>query len=553
MNCPNPNCRQPIPDGAVFCPNCGTKPSPPVRVESGAATISGQQTVAPLRDHQAPALDAGSTFAERFAIVQKIGEGDDGLVYQATDTTTGQDVALKIFRLELASTDDSMRRLMAEASAARQIQHPNVVAVFDVAQWEGQPYMTMELVTGGNLRAWLVESVRGGAETPLASAAANIKGILSGLAEGHRRGLVHGDLKPENVLFAGDRGAAEPAIKLLDFGVATGARVSARAGSARLYAAPEQATSDAIGPSADLYAVTVIFYELLMEALPQARFEPVGKSRRDVPASIDAFIEKGLSARPRSRFQSVAEYRDALDRALAVAPPTPKPVVVPDPPTPLPPPPPQPPPPQPPAGPWASLPAKTRRWITIGGALIGLVVTYQFLGEDTGPASLPPVVDADRDGFNDTMDACPTVAGVAPNGCPQAAPPPPPPVDSDGDGVADSNDGCPQVPGPAPRGCPPAQTTASGVWRDDFNNRYQARHDGVNFEATTRVDGVPMRIVGTLNNAAAVFSVYATNTGALIFTGQGQVVRDAEGHTDINYSVVNAMGIVTPGRWHVNH
>ena len=545
MNCPNPDCAQPIPDGAVFCPNCGTTPNPPV-VEGGVRTISNQQTIAPFRDHQAPALEPGSTFADRFTIVREIGEVDDGPVSQATDTTTAEDVALKLFRPELVPDEASVKRLLAEASAARQIQHPNVVAIYDVAQWEGQPYLTMELVRGGNLRAWMVESMRAAVETPLAKAVEIVDGILNGLGEGHRRGLVHGDLKPENVLFAGDPASPGSAIKLLDFGVGSAARPGAPSVGARQYAAPEQFTSSTRTASADLYAVTMIFYELLMEALPQARFEPVGKSRPDVPAAVDALIEKGLSGRPRSRFQSVAEYREALRASMAAVPPpppSPQPVITPEPPrprpapAPAPPPPPSPvPPPQPPPpaapGGWAGLSPAIRRGIMIAGALIGLVVTYQAVTEDTGPPSPPPIIDTDGGPTNSVQQT------------------PPPPMDTDGDGVSDASDACPGVPGPAPRGCPP---TAAGVWRDDFNNRYQVTHDGLNFQATASVDGVPIRVVGTLNNVAAVFSVYATATGALLFTGQGQVVPDNAGHIDINYSVINSMGVMTPGRWHVNH
>ncbi len=324
MNCAK--CKAPLPADALFCPNCGTRPSeagaaaPPA--SGGARTYSGLSTVAPMRESTTTALEPGALFAGRYQVIRKIGEGGMGIVYQAKDTGTGQELVLKLIHPDLVSGEHAVRRLMSEGLTARQIRHPNIVAVYDVAQADGQPYFTMELVKGVSLRSWMVDAIRRGRETSLEIAAGLMKSMLAGVVEAHRMGVVHRDLKPENVLLCGDPYAGNFDLKILDFGIAraVNAPASARSGNAvgtPIYMAPEQMTSaDAVGPPADIYSLTVIFYELLMEAPPQSRWEPVGKSRPGIPKGIDDLIEKGLAARPRSRFATAAELDHALDAAM---------------------------------------------------------------------------------------------------------------------------------------------------------------------------------------------------------------------------------------------
>lgn len=151
--------------------------------------------------------------------------------------------------------------------------------------------------------------------------AANIVSqILAGLDAAHKAGVVHRDLKPENVMLAGEPSDAGADLKILDFGVARAAGAGdtgATSLGTRGYMAPEQITApDAAQPSADLYSLSVMFYELLVGVVPQGHWQPPSAGRSDVPAAIDDLIQRGLSNNPRQRPQSVAEYAQALNAAM---------------------------------------------------------------------------------------------------------------------------------------------------------------------------------------------------------------------------------------------
>jgi len=157
----------------------------------------------------------------------------------------------------------------------------------------------------------------------MATAANIIAEILSGLDAAHKAGVVHRDLKPENVMLAGEPTDAGASLKLLDFGVARAAGAGdtgATSLGTRGYMAPEQITApDAAQPSADLYSLSVMFYELLVGVVPQGHWQPPSAGRSDVPPAIDKLIERGLSNSPRQRPQSVAEYGRALADAMNAA------------------------------------------------------------------------------------------------------------------------------------------------------------------------------------------------------------------------------------------
>jgi serine/threonine protein kinase len=246
-----------------------------------------------------------------------------GIVYLAKDRSAGVQIVLKLIHPDLVPGEQAVKRLLAEGLTAREIRHPNVVAVYDVTVADGQPYFTMEHVRGRTLRSWLTEQAAANRDVPFEAAVRIVRSMLLGLDEAHRKGVVHRDLKPENVLVTSDPSATDCTIKILDFGIAkaVGTPKTARSGGSASgtphYMAPEQLTSmDAVRPSADLYALTVMLYEMLMGALPQARLEPIGAHRPDVPAGVDQLIAKGLSTRPRARYQTAAEYSTALDAVV---------------------------------------------------------------------------------------------------------------------------------------------------------------------------------------------------------------------------------------------
>lgn len=341
-------------------------------------TVSGLHTV-----FHSPAiqLEPGAVFAERYEVIRTLGQGGMGVVYLVRDTTANVDVVLKLIHPALVADPNRARRLIAEGLMAREIRHPNVVSVYDVSQTRDQAYLTMEFVQGRTLRAWLEEQVRLDRDVPLDLAVTLIKGILAGLSEAHRMGVVHRDLKPENVMLK-EGADGSLAVKILDFGIARAAGGPSTTSGARgsssgtaVYAAPEQATStEGIRPATDLFAVAVILYEMLMQVAPH-RWEPINPSRPDVPAALDTLLERSLSARPRNRPQSTAEFEQALDAAIAPAAPvhfipTPTPPPTPDPPVVVHQPAPPVPPPAPPPPPVS--PVRTSFWRKPEGILTGL-------------------------------------------------------------------------------------------------------------------------------------------------------------------------------------
>lgn len=334
MKCPN--CGSEIAADARFCGECGQAlkqlgkslieetpspaPTPAPKVDlSGLRTIDDMETKSPRANPQ-QVLKPGDVFAGRYEVVNLIGEGGMGVVYHAKDKLTSKEIALKLIRADRLAGKDAVDRLIREGVTSRDIRHPNVVAVYDVGEAEGQPYMSMEFLSGQSLRAWTRQRLQTSTDCSMLTAANIVAEILAGLDAAHKAGVVHRDLKPENVMLVGEPGDKGVTLKILDFGIARAAGAGdtgATSIGTRGYMAPEQITApDAAQPSADLYSLSVMFYELLVGVLPQGHWQPPSGGRSDVPAAIDKLIERGLANNPRVRPQNVAEYGKALSDAM---------------------------------------------------------------------------------------------------------------------------------------------------------------------------------------------------------------------------------------------
>lgn len=335
MKCPN--CNSEIAADVRFCGECGqalkqlgkslveetppVAPAPAPKVDlSGLRTIDDMDTKAPRANAQQQ-LKPGDVFAGRYEVIQLIGEGGMGVVYRSMDKLTSKEIALKLIRADrLAGGRDAVDRLIREGVTSRDIRHPNVVAVYDVGEADGQPYMSMEFLGGQSLRAWTRQRLQTSTDCSMLTAANIIAEILAGLDAAHKAGVVHRDLKPENVMLANEPNDKGASLKILDFGVARAAGAGdtgATSLGTRGYMAPEQITApDSAQPAADLYSLSVMFYELLVGVLPQGHWQPPSGGRSDVPAAIDKLIERGLANNPKIRPQSVAEYGKALSDAM---------------------------------------------------------------------------------------------------------------------------------------------------------------------------------------------------------------------------------------------
>jgi serine/threonine-protein kinase len=208
-------------------------------------------------------LDTDAVVDERYQIVEHLGSGGMAEVYCATDLQLGRKVALKVLHDRFAADEEFVERFKREASSAAGLQHQHLVAVYDRGEWKGTSYIAMEYVAGRTLKQIVTE------EGPLEPARAvdlTVQ-ILRAARFAHRRGVIHRDFKPQNVI-VDDEGRA----KVTDFGIArAGASDMTQTGSimgTAQYLSPEQAQGHAVNARSDLYSIGIILYELLTGQVP---------------------------------------------------------------------------------------------------------------------------------------------------------------------------------------------------------------------------------------------------------------------------------------------
>src|SRR5436190_11894931 len=237
----------------------------------------------------------GTILNDRFQITALIGRGGMGEVYRADDLKLGQPVALKFIPLAIAQNGELLQRLYNEVRLGRQVAHPNVCRLFDIADYEGHPFIVMEFVDGENLEALLQRVGR----LPQRKAMDIAREICAGLAASHDREVIHGDLKPANIMIDG-RGHA----RISDFGLSALAADMTRrtliAGTPA-YMAPEQRRGQ-MSVRSDVYALGLVLEELL-------------KGLRNVPSELQEKIEKCLAIDPMNRPASARDVLAAFPRS----------------------------------------------------------------------------------------------------------------------------------------------------------------------------------------------------------------------------------------------
>ena len=270
-----------------------------------------------------PEVGEGSTIDGRYRLLRRIGSGGMADVWLADDPHLQRRVALKILHGRFAQDREFVERFRREAEAAAGLSHPNIVAVFDRGDIEGTYYIAMQLLEGRSLKELIDQGL-----TPEQSVGL-IRQVLEAAGFAHRHGVVHRDLKPQNVI-VDDEGVAT----VTDFGIArAGASEITQAGSVMgtpHYLSPEQAQGQAVTAVSDLYSIGVILYEALAGRVPFEADSAIAIAMKQVshtpqrPSSInpavspalDAVVMRALEKDPGRRFQSAPAFIAALDSAL---------------------------------------------------------------------------------------------------------------------------------------------------------------------------------------------------------------------------------------------
>jgi eukaryotic-like serine/threonine-protein kinase len=306
-----------------------TRPPDPADADRtfAAAAAHGDVTFAPggPPPEASGTLPPGTKLGTRYTILSLLGQGGMGAVYKAYDDELGVAVAIKTILAGEGSDEytrrDQVSRFKSELLLARQVTHKNVVRIHDLGEFRGLKYITMSYVAGETLTS-LVKRV---GPLPVPQALALARQIADGMAAAHEVGVVHRDLKPDNVMVTPDGQAL-----IMDFGIASSSE-SARDGGQIVgtisYMAPEQATGKPVDARADIYAYGLICYDML---LGRERFKGHEKSidelrtrleapptslrklRADVPLAVETIVMRAVQPAPDARFADVAALRDAL-------------------------------------------------------------------------------------------------------------------------------------------------------------------------------------------------------------------------------------------------
>ncbi len=271
-------------------------------------------------------MSAGDVIAGRYELVELIGRGGMSSVWKAHDRLLDRTIAIKLLHEQFTQDDEYVERFRREARSVAQLSHPNIVTVIDRGEDEGRQYMVFEYVEGENLKQLIDRS----GPLPVRDALLLTLQMARALGFAHDRGLIHRDVKPQNVLLNED---GQP--KMTDFGIARsvdveGVTVTGTVLGTSEYIAPEQARGQRVDAQTDVYSLGVVLYELLAARVPfqgenfvaialRHVNEPapsVLELRPDCPPRVGLAIERAMAKRPEQRFGSMSEFCAELEACL---------------------------------------------------------------------------------------------------------------------------------------------------------------------------------------------------------------------------------------------
>ena len=266
----------------------------------------------------------GKRLDGRYSIEGLVGVGGMANVYRGTDLKTGNQIAVKVLKEEFLDNEELVRRFKNESKAISILSHPNIVKVYDVSVTDKLQYIVMEYVDGITLKEYLKQ--RGGALTWKETVHFATQ-VLSALQHAHSKGIIHRDVKPQNIMLL-----ADGSIKMMDFGIARFSRaqsqtVSDKAIGSVHYISPEQAKGERTDARTDIYSVGVMLYEMLSGRLPfdgdgavsiaimqiSEKPKPLAEIAPNTPAGLRQITEKAMEKDPDKRYQSAREMLDAIE------------------------------------------------------------------------------------------------------------------------------------------------------------------------------------------------------------------------------------------------
>jgi serine/threonine protein kinase len=312
--------RSEAPRDTAFRPDTGPLLTPAPSQEGTMMQTPGAATQGSI---SLPSM-GGPELPPEFELIQEIARGGMGVVYKARQKRLNRVVALKMILPHMLYDNSAVERFYIEARAAAALDHPNIVPIHEVGEYKGQHYFTMAFIEGESLRQRIKRQL-----FPVREAVKMLIGIADGVGYAHKQGIIHRDMKPDNVLID-----QQGRPRITDFGLAkqvasnSGLTATGQVMGTPAYMSPEQALGGKriIGPQTDVYALGAILYNMLTGETPfdgdtvtevlckviSDTAPAIGLKNQDIPESLDRIYQKALAKDPAQRYADAEEFRDAL-------------------------------------------------------------------------------------------------------------------------------------------------------------------------------------------------------------------------------------------------